>query len=84
MVYIKKLLKKIENNHKLTILLKSHILKITYFENMQVRKIYGFGYITCYLQWRKSFEYDVYGHFKFRYSYLGALDYNNHKYIQIF
>ena len=24
-----------------------------HFENMQIRIIYGFGYITLYFQWRK-------------------------------
>ena len=44
-----------------------------YFEIMQIGIIYGFGYIPFYLQWRKSFEYDVCSHFEFRCSNLGGL-----------
>ena len=43
-----------------------------HFQIMQIGIIYGFVYITFYLQWRKSFEYDVCSHFEFRYSNLGG------------
>ena len=47
-----------------------HFADSGHFENMQIKIIYGFCYITFYLQCRKSFEYDVCGHFEFRYSNL--------------
>ena len=37
----------------------------------------GFDYITFHLQWGKSFEHDVCGHFEFRYSNLGGLRFLN-------